>query len=86
RPGERVAATAISARTEALFDSLMRDTRRPFYVAKWRIGGAFGRAALPSVDWDAPDCSVMRCVLMKPEHETIVDDLISALERWSALV
>ena len=81
RPGERVAASSISARTEALFVELMRDSQRPFYVAKWRIGGAFGRAALPSVDWDAQDCSVVRCVLMKPEHESIVDDLVSALER-----
>ncbi len=86
RPDERVAVTAISARTEALFVALMRDARRPFYVAKWRIGGAFGRAALPSVDWDAQDCSVVRCVLMKPEHESIVDDLISDLERWPTLV
>jgi glutamate/tyrosine decarboxylase-like PLP-dependent enzyme len=86
RPGERVAASAISARTETLFNALMRDARRPFYVAKWRIGGSFGRAALPSVDWDTEDCSVVRCVLMKPEHETIVNDLVGALERWPALV
>ena len=85
RRGERAAASAISERTEKLFAATLRDRRRPFYIAKWRVSAMLGRKALPAVQWDADECAVIRCVLMKPEHATVVDDLVSALERWPDL-
>jgi glutamate/tyrosine decarboxylase-like PLP-dependent enzyme len=85
RRDERASASTVSERTEKIFDALLRDQRRPFYIAKWRVNAELGRQTLPSVQWDAGECAVVRCVLMKPEHETIVEDLISALERWPDL-
>jgi glutamate/tyrosine decarboxylase-like PLP-dependent enzyme len=82
RPGENARASEISARTERIFTSCQQDRGRPFYLAKWRIGEQLGRLALPGIEWDADGATVMRSVLMKPEHETIVDDLIARLEAW----
>jgi glutamate/tyrosine decarboxylase-like PLP-dependent enzyme len=82
RTGERAKASTISARTEALFSTCQRDATRPFYLATWRVGRELGRQALPAIEWDQDACSVVRCVLMKPEHETIVPDLVARLERW----
>lgn len=82
RPGERARASEISARTERIFADGQHDRVRPFYLAKWRVGSSLGRLALPAIDWDADGCTVIRSVLMKPEHETIVDELIARLEMW----
>jgi hypothetical protein len=46
------------------------------------VGPQLGKRALPSIEWDADGCTVIRSVLMKPEHEAIVDDLIARLESW----
>ncbi len=82
RENERVNASTLSARTAALFRACQHDATRPFYLATWRVGRELGRQALPTVEWDEQECSVIRCVLMKPEHEAIVPDLIARLERW----
>ena len=82
RRDERVRASEISARTERIFLSCQNDRERPFYLAKWRVSASLGALALPTVEWDVDSCTVLRSVLMKPEHATIVEDLISRLETW----
>jgi glutamate/tyrosine decarboxylase-like PLP-dependent enzyme len=68
--GERVKASAVSHRTEHIFTQAERDASTPLFLAKWRVPKAFGRLALPELEWDADHCTVLRSVLMKPEHET----------------
>jgi glutamate/tyrosine decarboxylase-like PLP-dependent enzyme len=82
RPDERARASQISARTERIFARCQQDRDRPFYLAKWRVSAQLGRLALPSIEWNADGCTVIRSVLMKPEHETIVEDLIARLEGY----
>lgn len=82
RRGERARASDVSARTERIFEACQNDPKRPFYLAKWRVPKSFGEQALPSIQWDDEACTVIRSVLMKPEHETIVDDLIDRLESY----
>jgi glutamate/tyrosine decarboxylase-like PLP-dependent enzyme len=66
--GSRAAASATSARTQAVFESLGRDKNEPLYLAVWRVSDSFGRLAMPYVDWDSDQCAVLRSALMKPEH------------------
>ena len=80
RAGERARASAISKRSEKIFTACQNDPARPIYLAKWRVGRTFGAKALPSIEWDDDGCTVIRCVLMKPEHESIVEDLIARFE------
>jgi glutamate/tyrosine decarboxylase-like PLP-dependent enzyme len=82
RPDERPRASEITARSERIFAACQHDRARPLYLAKWRMGTQLGRLALPAIEWDTDGCTVIRSVLMKPEHETIVEDLIARLETW----
>ncbi len=66
--GSRASASATSARTQRAFEALSADRDDPLYLAVWRVSSAFGRLAIPYVDWDRDDCAVLRSVLMKPEH------------------
>jgi glutamate/tyrosine decarboxylase-like PLP-dependent enzyme len=66
--GSRAAASATSARTQSVFESLGRDKNEPLYLAVWRVSDSFGRLAMPYVDWDRDECAVLRSALMKPEH------------------
>ena len=81
RRGERASARDVSARTEKIFAVCQNDAKRPFYLAKWRVARSLGEKTLPSLEWDDEGCTVIRSVLMKPEHAAIVDDLIDRLEQ-----
>jgi glutamate/tyrosine decarboxylase-like PLP-dependent enzyme len=81
--GSRATASATSARTQSVFDALGRDKNEPIYLAVWRVSDAFGRLAMPYVDWDRDECAVLRSALMKPEHRdraaTIIGRIAAAL-------
>jgi hypothetical protein len=80
----RETASAISSRTQAAFEKLGNDENDPLYLAVWRVPAAFGRLAMPYVDWDRDDCAVLRSVLMKPEHTDraagIIGRIVAALK------
>jgi hypothetical protein len=77
--GARANASAISARTLAAFEKLGHDRDDPLYLAVWRVAPAFGRLAMPYVDWDREDCVVLRSVLMKPEHKHCAADIVARI-------
>jgi glutamate/tyrosine decarboxylase-like PLP-dependent enzyme len=78
-PTEGAKASEISARTERMFQRAMDDSRRPTYLAKWRLPEVFGRQALPGIAWDEDGCTVLRSVLLKPEHEAAAQTLVDGL-------
>lgn len=93
--GERMRASVVSERSEAIFltlqarddgDERRRAVQAPLYLALWRIPRALGERAMPRVDWDAEHCTVLRSVLMKPEHETAASQLAQRLARWPELL
>jgi tyrosine decarboxylase/aspartate 1-decarboxylase len=75
KAAERPRASRITQRSEAIFVHCERDAQ-PIFLAKWRLPKAFGqRTALP-VEWDADHCTVLRSVMMKPEHEDIAGSMV----------
>ncbi|MDQ6779989.1 MAG: aminotransferase class I/II-fold pyridoxal phosphate-dependent enzyme [Candidatus Eremiobacteraeota bacterium] len=92
--GERMRASVVSERSEAIFlalqgrdeDGSPRGMRPPLYLALWRVPRALGELALPAVDWDAEHCTVLRSVLMKPEHEGAASALAQRLACWPELM
>lgn len=64
-------ASAISRLTDDVFRALMADPEHPVYLAKFNASpGLFARRA--AIDWDAPQATVFRSVLLKPEHADYV--------------
>jgi len=84
-PGEKVAASVVSARSERLFAACAADRGSPLHLAKWKVPRAFGALALPDVAWDRDDCVVIRSVLMKPEHARYAGRIVERLEAWADL-
>jgi len=82
-PGERVAASTVSARTERLFAACASDRAGPLHLAKWKVPKAFGALALPDIVWDQEDCVVLRSVMMKPEHLRVSHEIVARLEAWA---
>jgi glutamate/tyrosine decarboxylase-like PLP-dependent enzyme len=80
-PGERATASAISRRSDRLFEQCAAD-RPALHLAKWRLPRPFGELALPIVVWDQEDCTVIRSVLMKPEHAERAEAIVKRLEQW----
>jgi glutamate/tyrosine decarboxylase-like PLP-dependent enzyme len=67
RPAD-LKASGVTELSNRLFEAAMNDTERPLYVARMKIsppllGDRFGDSF-----WDAPEVTVLRSVLMKPEH------------------
>jgi glutamate/tyrosine decarboxylase-like PLP-dependent enzyme len=81
--GSRATASAVSARTQKVFEALGRDKTAPLYLAVWRVSLPFGRLAMPYVDWDREECAVLRSALMKPEHRdraaSVIGRIVAAL-------
>ena len=82
--GERARASLVSRRSQAIFEACMSDPHEPLYVAKWRVREAFGRLALPNVIWDEAECTVLRSVLMKPEHAERARRIVERLEECAS--
>jgi len=76
--GERRRVSEISRKSEELF-ARCQSARRPLFLATWRLPKAFGALALPKLTWDEEHCTVLRSVMMKPEHADNVYDIINGL-------
>lgn len=76
--GERVRASVVTQRSERAFARCERDAA-PLFLAKWKLPRAFGGRALERVEWDADHCTVLRSVMMKPEHERYAADIVKRI-------
>lgn len=74
-------ASEISALSERIFHGAEHDPDEPVYLAKLKATQAQLAARDPSIVWDTPEVTVVRSVLMKPEHADWVDVLQRAVER-----
>jgi glutamate/tyrosine decarboxylase-like PLP-dependent enzyme len=80
-PRQNSTASEISRLTDELFDRTMNDPDDPVYLAKLVVKpGQLGQQAA-GIDWDAETMTVLRSVLMKPEHCAYVPHLHAAVER-----
>jgi glutamate/tyrosine decarboxylase-like PLP-dependent enzyme len=72
RAGRRV--SEISAATNRVFAAAMNDREHPVYLAKLKLKPAM-LARYGDLVWDEPTLTVLRSVLMKPEHLAYVPTL-----------
>jgi glutamate/tyrosine decarboxylase-like PLP-dependent enzyme len=75
-----VRASEISALTDHIFQTLMDDPDDPIFLAKLIVKQDLLAERDPSIEWDTPTVTVLRSVLMKPEHLEWVPRLHSAVE------
>ncbi len=73
-------ASAISRRSDALFERAMNDEENPVYLSKFRVKTALLRTRYPDVRDDAEWTTVLRSVLMKPEHADWVEKIHRRVE------
>ncbi len=73
-------ASAISARSDALFEETMSDEENPLYLSKLRVKTALLTARYPDIEADAEWTTVLRSVLMKPEHADWVERIHATVE------
>jgi glutamate/tyrosine decarboxylase-like PLP-dependent enzyme len=74
-------ASQIGARCEQAFDSL---ARAGWHAAKLRLRTDWLRRSHPTIEPDAEEVTVLRMVLMKPEHRAIVPELAAVLREQLA--
>jgi glutamate/tyrosine decarboxylase-like PLP-dependent enzyme len=79
RPGP-VRASEISALTDSVFRRLMDDPDDPIFLAKLIVQRDLLAERDPLIEWDTPTLTVLRSVLMKPEHRAWVLRLHEAVE------
>jgi glutamate/tyrosine decarboxylase-like PLP-dependent enzyme len=78
-PTER-SASAVSRRSDALFERAMNDVESPVYLSKLRVKTSLLRARYPDIRDDAEWTTVLRSVLMKPEHADWVERIHRRVE------
>jgi glutamate/tyrosine decarboxylase-like PLP-dependent enzyme len=73
-------ASAISRRSDAIFERAMNDAENPVYLSKFRVKTALLRTRYPDVKDDAEWTTVLRSVLMKPEQAGWVERIHRRVE------
>jgi glutamate/tyrosine decarboxylase-like PLP-dependent enzyme len=73
-------ASEISALTDYIFQTLMDDPADPIFLAKLIVKRELLAERDPLIEWDTPTMTVLRSVLMKPEHLEWVPRLHAAVE------
>ena len=74
--GDRIAVSEVSAWTERIFAAGMRDDPSAFFLAKLVMTrDQLDPERFTNLTWDQPAVTVLRGVLMKPEHAEFVPDL-----------
>ncbi|MGH6628249.1 MAG: pyridoxal phosphate-dependent decarboxylase family protein [Burkholderiales bacterium] len=73
-PGKPRSVGAIDEASTRLFDLAMRSSD-PVYLSLLRVGAQQLRERYPALASDAPQCRILRSVLMKPEHEHAVEGI-----------
>lgn len=77
----RPRASQISRLTDTLFRRAMEDTKNPLYLAKLSVKDTQLSARDPKIVWDEPVVSVLRSVVMKPEHAAMIPAIHATVER-----
>ncbi len=73
-------ASTISHLSEKLFDRAMNDPLSPKYLSTLRLKTSILRARYPEIVEDSETTTVLRCVLMKPEHRRYIKKFHHELE------
>lgn len=76
-------ASAISAHSTALFARAMHDKDNPVYLGTFRVSTSMLRARYPDIIEDAASTTVLRSVLMKPEHSDWVGRIHRRVEQFA---
>lgn len=76
-----ITASAISALTERVYQGAMDDPNDPVFLAKYVVRQDLLSRTDATIEWDEPTVTVLRSVLMKPEHLAFVPRLQRAIER-----
>ncbi|CAN5742236.1 aminotransferase class V-fold PLP-dependent enzyme [soil metagenome] len=80
----RPRASQISRLTDTIFHRAMEDTENPLYLAKLSVKDTQLSARDPKITWDEPTVSVLRSVVMKPEHAAMIPTIHATVERHLA--
>ena len=75
-----LASSVISKVSDEIFTSLMNDPEYPVYISKLRIPSAQLAELFPELKVDEGWTTVLRSVLMKPEHEAYAPVLFEMIE------
>lgn len=79
--GDHPRASEFSALSEHVFRTTMEDQGEPVYLATLTVTRELLSGREPDIIWDEPTMTVLRSVLMKPEHASWVDRIHAAVER-----
>lgn len=77
----QMAASAISRLTDRIFERTMTNRENPVFLAKLIVRRETLAASDPGIEWDQPVVTVLRSVLMKPEHLAFVPHLHETVEQ-----
>jgi glutamate/tyrosine decarboxylase-like PLP-dependent enzyme len=77
----RPRASQISKLTQKLFEHTMNEPDDPLYLATLSVTDSQLAGRDPSIIWDRPTVSVLRSVVMKPEHLAAIPDIHATVLR-----
>jgi len=75
-----IKASEVTKLTNRLFETAMNDNKEPLYTARMKITPPLPGNRFGGDFWDEPEVTVLRSVLMKPEHLAYIGQIYERLE------
>lgn len=72
-------ATKVSLLSEKIFHNAMNHSEQPVYLAKFIVDSSIIKRNIPSFELDQPQTTILRSVLMKPEHFQFISQCIKEI-------
>lgn len=82
---EPSAASLVSRYTEKIFFDAMRHPTHPLYLALLHVNSEQLKRLHPRIETDRETTTILRSVLMKPEHLAFVPEMVRELEKFSEI-
>jgi len=79
--GDNMTTSDISRRSNDIFSVGMKDKEKGLHLSLFRLESSFFAEHFPDIKIDSESVTVLRSVMMKPEHRLFVPELMQRLEQ-----
>jgi len=79
---ETYSTSRISAYSKQIFEEGMRNRKKPLYLSLYKISSEQLHTIDPDIKVDTDQTTILRSVLMKPEHNSFIPELVKRLIQY----
>ena len=82
RKKDKISTSTITAYSKQIFERGMNSSSKPIYVSLYKVSSEQLHKTNPEIIIESDQTTILRSVLMKPEHKSFIPELMSRLHQY----